>query len=42
MSSEDDQKVNNIISSHDNVDSDESGEECLSTDGEETDPDSPY
>lgn len=42
MSSEDDQKLNNLNTAHDNGDSDESGEECLSTDGEETDPDSPF
>lgn len=42
MSSEDEQRLNNIVITNDNADSDESAEECLSTDGEETDPDSPY
>jgi hypothetical protein len=31
-----------MVVAPDNMDSDESADECLSTDGEETDPDSPY
>jgi hypothetical protein len=42
LSSDDDLKINNMVVAPDNMDSDESADECLSTDGEETDPDSPY
>lgn len=41
-SSEDDHKLDQDLTAHDNAETDESGEECLSTDGEETDPDSPF
>lgn len=34
--------MDNVLAAHDNVDTDESAEECLSTDGEESDPDSPF
>lgn len=41
-SSEEDQRLDNVLAAQDNADTDESAEECLSTDGEETDPDSPF
>jgi len=40
-SSEEDQRFDNLLAAQANADTDESGEECLSTDGEESDPDSP-
>ena len=40
-SSEEDQRFDNLLAAQANDDTDESGEECLSTDGEESDPDSP-
>jgi len=41
VSSEEDQRLDNLLAAQANADTDESGEECLSTDGEESDPDSP-
>ena len=41
-SSEEEHRVDTAVAAHDNVDTDESAEECLSTDGEESDPDSPF
>ena len=42
VSSEEEHRVDNALAAHDNADTDESAEECLSTDGEESDPDSPF
>ena len=42
VNSEDEHRIDNALAVQDNVDTDESAEECLSTDGEETDPDSPF
>jgi hypothetical protein len=42
VSSEEERRTDNALAAAENVETDESAEECLSTDGEESDPDSPF